>query len=87
MSASERESQPRTAHGPRRSAEPSRPPVLTASALPATPPMPSMRDLLASCAAARAVSTPPATPAAPPVRPGLARAEVSRHRAAGRDAA
>ncbi|MFC5152879.1 hypothetical protein [Streptomyces amakusaensis] len=86
MSASERESQPRTAHGPRRSAEPSRPPVLTASALSAAPAPPSMRDLLASCAAARAVSTPPPAPAAP-VRPSLARAEVSRPRAVGRDAA
>ena len=47
MSASERESQPR-----QQSAEPAQPVTLKPSAL-------SMRDLLASCAAASAVSTPP----------------------------
>ncbi|MFF9480801.1 hypothetical protein [Streptomyces sp. NPDC014733] len=32
---------------------------------------PTMRQLLASCAAATAVSTPPDAPAAPPAEPGL----------------
>lgn len=52
MAASEREFQPR-----RQSAEPT--PTQTLPVVSALPAVPSMRDLLASCVAASAVSTPP----------------------------
>ncbi|MGW6455880.1 hypothetical protein ACWF94_08105 [Streptomyces sp. NPDC055078] len=59
MSASEREFQPRRQPADEPMTPPPPPPRSPGPALPAHPGRPSMRELLASCAAASAVSTPP----------------------------